>query len=137
MADLRDLSPAVAKCRHLLNLDADPEAVDEALGTDPLLGPLVNEVPGRRVAGATDGLEVALRAIVGQQVSLRSARTIAGHIVKAAGTILQQPVGPVTHTFPEPAALAELAVNRPEAFPMPAVRRRALHCWRKRWTPAS
>ena len=126
LADLRDLSLAVAKCRHLLNLDADPEAVDEALGTDPLVGPLVKEVPGRRVAGATDGLEIAVRAIVGQQVSLSSGRTIAGNIVKAAGDTLEQPLGPITHTFPGPAALAELADRRPEAFPMPAVRRRAL-----------
>ena len=126
LSDLRDLSVAVAKCRHLLNLDSDPEAVDEALGADPLLGPLVKEVPGRRVAGATDGLEIALRAIVGQQVSLGAARTIAGGIVKAAGPPLVTPLGPVTHTFPEPAALAELAVSQPDAFPMPAARRRAL-----------
>jgi AraC family transcriptional regulator, regulatory protein of adaptative response / DNA-3-methyladenine glycosylase II len=126
LSDLRDLTVAVVKCRHLLNLDSDPEAVDEALGADPLLGPLVKQVPGRRVAGATDGLEVALRAIVGQQVSLGSARTIAGSIVKAAGRPLDQPLGSVTHAFPEPAALAELAAGTPSAFPMPAVRRRAL-----------
>ncbi len=128
LADLRDLSVAVARCRHLLNLDSDPEAVDEALGADPLLGPLVREVPGRRVAGATDGLEIALRAVVGQQVSLAAARALAGSIVKAAGRPLDRPVGPVTHTFPEPAALAELAASDPGAFPMPAARRRTLQC---------
>ncbi len=85
LADLRDLSLAVAKCRHLLNLDSDPEAVDEALGSDPLLGPLVIEVPGRRVAGATDGLEIAVRAIVGQQVSLAGARTLAGRHRQSGG----------------------------------------------------
>jgi len=127
LADLRDLSLAVAKCRHLLNLDSDPEAVDEALGPDPLLGPLVKEVPGRRVAGATDGLEIAVRAIVGQQVSLAGACTLVGRIVKAAGRQLEHPLGGVTHTFPEPAALAELAVSDPSAFTMPAARRRALH----------
>jgi AraC family transcriptional regulator, regulatory protein of adaptative response / DNA-3-methyladenine glycosylase II len=126
LSDLRDLSPAVAKCRHLLNLDSDPEAVDEALGADPLLGPLVKAVPGRRVPGATDGLEIALRAIVGQQVSLGSARTLAGSLVRAAGAALEQPLGPVTHTFPDAGALAELAVSDPSAFRMPAARRRAL-----------
>jgi AraC family transcriptional regulator, regulatory protein of adaptative response / DNA-3-methyladenine glycosylase II len=126
LSDLRDLSVAVARCRHLLNLDSDPEAVDEALGADPRLGPLVREVPGRRVAGATDGLEIALRAVVGQQVSLGAARTLAGSIVKAAGRPLDRPLGPVTHTFPEPAALADLAVSEPGAFPMPAARRRTL-----------
>ncbi len=126
LADLRDLSLAVAKCRHLLNLDSDPEAVDDALGADPLLGPLVEQVPGRRVPGATDGLEIALRAIVGQQVSLGSARTIAGALVRASGSPLDQPLGPVTHTFPDAGALADLAVGDPSAFPMPAARRRAL-----------
>ena len=126
LADLRDLSLAVAKCRHLLNLDSDPEAVDEALGADPLLAPLVKQEPGRRVAGATDGFEIAVRAILGQQVSLGSARRMAGGLVERAGSPLEQPLGPITHTFPEPGALAELAVSEPAAFPMPASRRRAL-----------
>jgi AraC family transcriptional regulator of adaptative response / DNA-3-methyladenine glycosylase II len=116
----------VAKCRHLLNLDSDPEAVDEALGADPLLAPLVKQAPGRRVAGATDGFEIAVRAILGQQVSLGSARRMAGGLVERAGSPLEQPLGPITHTFPEPGALAELAVSEPTAFPMPASRRRAL-----------
>jgi AraC family transcriptional regulator, regulatory protein of adaptative response / DNA-3-methyladenine glycosylase II len=126
LADLRDLSLAVAKCRHLLNLDSDPEAVDEALGADPLLAPLVKREPGRRVAGATDGFEIAVRAVLGQQVSLGSARRMAGGLVERAGSPLEQPLGPITHTFPEPGALAELAVSEPTAFPMPASRRRAL-----------
>ena len=126
LSDLRDLNVAVAACRHLLNLDSDPEAVDEALGTDPLIGPLVKKVPGRRVPGATDGLEIAVRAVVGQQVSLGAARRLAGRLVRAAGHPLDQPLGPVTHTFPEPAALAELAVEAPAVFPMPAARRHAL-----------
>ncbi len=126
LAHLRDLSLAVAKCRHLLNLDSDPEAVDEALGADPLLGPLVKQEPGRRVAGATDGFEIAVRAILGQQVSLGRARTMAGGLVERAGSRLEQPCGPISHTFPEPGTLAELAVSEPAAFPMPASRRRAL-----------
>src|SRR3954452_7789342 len=61
--------------RRLLDLDADPAAVADGLATDPLLRPLVDEAPGRRVPGATDGAEIAVRAVLGQQVSLPAART--------------------------------------------------------------
>ena len=126
LSDLRDLTVAVARCRHLLNLDSDPEAVDQALGDDPLLAPLVRAVPGRRVAGAADGFEIAVRALIGQQVSVKAARSLAGNLVMAAGRPLERPNGSVTHTFPTPAALAELAEREPGAFPMPEARRVAL-----------
>ncbi|HET6793588.1 MAG TPA: AlkA N-terminal domain-containing protein [Acidimicrobiales bacterium] len=126
LSDLRDLTTAVARCRQLCNLDADPVAVDEALGADPLIGGLVRAVPGRRVAGAADGFELAVRAVVGQQVSVEGARTVIGRLVAAAGSRLSHPDGEVTHTFPSAVAVAELAARRPEAFPMPERRRRAL-----------
>jgi AraC family transcriptional regulator, regulatory protein of adaptative response / DNA-3-methyladenine glycosylase II len=126
LSDLRDLTVAVVRCRHLLNLDSDPEAVDQALGKDPLLSPLVKAVPGRRVAGAADGFEIAVRALIGQQVSLKAARALAGGLVAAAGQPLERAHGPVTHTFPTPAALADLAARQPGAFTMPAARRLAL-----------
>ncbi|WP_422736851.1 DNA-3-methyladenine glycosylase 2 family protein [Micromonospora sp. WMMD729] len=75
LTDLRDLAPAVARCRRLLDLDADPEAVDATLAADPALAPAVATEPGIRVPRAVDGFEMAVRAIVGQQVSVRSART--------------------------------------------------------------
>ncbi len=75
LTDLRDLAPAVARCRRLLDLDADPEAVDATLAADPALAPAVAAEPGIRVPRAVDGFEMAVRAIVGQQVSVRSART--------------------------------------------------------------
>ncbi len=124
--DLRDLTAAVARCRHLLDLDADPVAVDALLGTDPVLRPLVRRTPGRRVPGAADGFEMAVRAVVGQQVSVAGARTVAGRLVAAAGTPLATPRHGVTHTFPSPGALADLAERAPEALPMPAARRRAV-----------
>ena len=73
--DLRDLAAAVQRCRRLLDLDADPVAVADVLGADPLLAPLVAAAPGRRVPGAVDGLELAVRAVLGQQVSVAGART--------------------------------------------------------------
>jgi AraC family transcriptional regulator, regulatory protein of adaptative response / DNA-3-methyladenine glycosylase II len=126
LSDLRDLTGAVVRCRHLLNLDSDPVAVDQALLDDPLLSPLVKAVPGRRVAGAADGFEIAVRALVGQQVSLKAARAVTGGLVRAAGQPLERPNGSVTHTFPTPGAMAELAARQPGAFRMPEARRLAL-----------
>jgi AraC family transcriptional regulator of adaptative response / DNA-3-methyladenine glycosylase II len=124
--ELRDLAAAIARCRHLLNLDADPVAVDGALGADPLLGPLVARNPGIRVPGAADGFELAVRAVIGQQLSVAAARTAAGKLVKAAGEPISNPILPVTHAFPSPEALAALLRERPAALPMPASRRRTL-----------
>jgi AraC family transcriptional regulator of adaptative response / DNA-3-methyladenine glycosylase II len=119
LGDLRDLTAAVTRCRRLLDLDADPVAVDEALGTDPLLAPLVRRAPGRRLPGAVDGAELAVRAVVGQQVSVTGARTVAGRLVAALGDPLVHPRPPVTHLFPAP---GPLAAADPTTFPMPAAR---------------
>jgi AraC family transcriptional regulator of adaptative response / DNA-3-methyladenine glycosylase II len=67
-----------------------------------------------------------VRAVIGQQVSVSGARTVAGRLVQAAGDPLPEPHGTITHLFPTPAALAELAHRDPGAFPMPVGRRRAL-----------
>ena len=126
LSDLRDLTTAVARCRQLLDLDADPVAVWETLGADPFVGTLVQRDPGRRVPGAADGFELAVRAVIGQQVSVSGARTVAGRLVHAAGDALPAADGRLTHLFPTPAALIELASHEPGAFAMPAGRRRAL-----------
>ncbi|MFI0792325.1 DNA-3-methyladenine glycosylase 2 family protein [Micromonospora rubida] len=81
LADMRDLAPAVARCRRLLDLDADPAAVDGTLAADPALAPLVAAEPGIRVPRAVDGFEMLVRAIVGQQVSVTSARTTLTHLL--------------------------------------------------------
>ncbi|MEZ5178362.1 MAG: AlkA N-terminal domain-containing protein [Acidimicrobiales bacterium] len=88
LADLRDLGPAVERCRRLLDLDADPLAVAEVLGDDPLLADLVAATPGRRSPGAVDGGELLVRAILGQQVSVAGARTAAGRLAAAHGAPL-------------------------------------------------
>ncbi|MEU8258315.1 AlkA N-terminal domain-containing protein [Micromonospora inaquosa] len=84
LADLRDLAPAVARCRRLLDLDADPVAIDATLAADPALAPAVTAEPGIRVPRAVDAFEQAVRAIINQQVSITSARTTLTRLLTAA-----------------------------------------------------
>jgi AraC family transcriptional regulator, regulatory protein of adaptative response / DNA-3-methyladenine glycosylase II len=107
LGDVRDLGPAVRRCRQLLDLDADPVAIDETLGADRLLGRVVRANPGRRLPGSVDGFELAVRAVLGQQVSVAGARTLAGRLVRRFGKPLTAPQNELTHVFPEPSALAE------------------------------
>jgi AraC family transcriptional regulator of adaptative response / DNA-3-methyladenine glycosylase II len=123
LADLRDLATAIARCRRLLDLDADPVAVDEALAADPALTPLVTKAPGRRVPRTVDEAELAVRAVLGQQVSTAAARTHAGRLVVALGEPVADPGGGLTHLFPAPGALAGAD---PAVLALPAARRRAV-----------
>src|SRR5690606_19210536 len=82
--DTRQLARIVARCRRMLDLDADPQAIREALAPTSI-GPLVAARPGLRVPGAFDGFELAVRAVVGQQISVAGARTLLGRIVARAG----------------------------------------------------
>jgi AraC family transcriptional regulator of adaptative response / DNA-3-methyladenine glycosylase II len=123
LEDLRDLAAAMQRSRVLLDLDSDPLSVAEALGEDRLLGALVRQAPGLRVPGHVDGHELAVRAVLGQQVSIAGARTLAGRLVSEYGEPLKHPLGGVTHVFPQAAALAEAD---PERLAMPKARRRAL-----------
>jgi AraC family transcriptional regulator of adaptative response / DNA-3-methyladenine glycosylase II len=121
LADLRDLTAAVQRCRRLLDLDADPAAPAEHLGSDPLLAPLVRAAPGLRLPGTVDGAELAVRAVLGQQVSVRGARTAAARLTQALGEQLPAPDGGLTHLFPTPAAIAAAG---PDALPGGPERRR-------------
>ena len=123
LTDLRDLPAATSRCRRLLDLDADPAAVDDLLATDPLLAPLVAAAPGRRVPRTVDGAEFAVRAVLGQQISTAAARTLAARLVIAHGTPIEDPDGGLTHLFPDTGALAAID---PETLAMPASRRRTL-----------
>lgn len=123
LQDRGDLELAVAACRRLLDLDTDPAPVADALGADELIGALVRAAPGRRVPGVVEPNELAVRAVLGQQVSLAGAATLAARLVHAYGEPLAQPVGSVTHLFPSAAALADAD---PERLAMPRSRRRAL-----------
>ena len=123
LGDLRDVTAAVARCRRLLDLDADPVAVDDHLSRDPLLASLVIARPGLRVPGAVDGFEIAARAIVGQQVSVAGAVTIVGRLAAALGRRLPADDGTLTHLFPTAEAVAGID---PATLPMPGARARAL-----------
>lgn len=76
------LVPLLARLRRLLDLDADPRAVAAHLGGDAVMGPLLSRRPGLRVPGAVDGFELALRAVLGQQVTVRGATTLAGRLAR-------------------------------------------------------
>lgn len=120
LSDLRDLTTAIARCRWLLDLDADPIAVDELLRSDSALAPALAANQGRRVPRCVDGAELAVRAVLGQQVSTAAARTHAARIVARYGEPVADPRGGLTHLFPTPEALEEVELA------MPASRQRTL-----------
>jgi AraC family transcriptional regulator, regulatory protein of adaptative response / DNA-3-methyladenine glycosylase II len=121
LADLRDLTAAVQRCRRLLDLDADPGGPAEHLAGDPLLSRLVRDAPGLRVPGTVDGGELAVRAVLGQQISVPAARTAAARLTQALGEPLPAPDGGLTHLFPTSAAIAAAS---PAALPGGPARRR-------------
>ena len=123
LTDLRDLTTAITRCRWLLDLDADPVAVDDLLRTDPRLGPVVDKNPGRRVPRTVDASELAVRAVLGQQVSTKAACTHAARLVAAHGEPVADPAGALTHLFPDTAGLASLD---PASLALPQARRTTL-----------
>jgi AraC family transcriptional regulator, regulatory protein of adaptative response / DNA-3-methyladenine glycosylase II len=144
LSDLRDVTAAVQRCRRLLDLDADPAAVAGFFAADPVIGPLAARCPGRRAVGAVDGNELAIRAVLGQQVSVAAARRLAARLVALCGTALGgtaligtaligtdqggtalggTPDGELTHLFPDAATIAGLD---PAVLPMPLARARAV-----------
>ncbi|BCM87694.1 DNA-3-methyladenine glycosylase family protein [Methylobacterium indicum] len=112
---------AAARIGRLFDLGADPIAIGEALSADPFMAGLVATRPGLRVPGAWDGFELAVRAVLGQQVSVAAATRLAGRLVEAFGKplVLGDPEPGLTHVFPSPADLVEadvaLALNMPRA----------------------
>src|SRR5215472_6893915 len=109
LTSLRGIGQVVSRCRQLFNLDADPQAIDATLAADWALAPLVAARPGLRVPGAYDGFELAVRAVIGQQVSVRGASTLTGRLAARHGTRLDGaagPAGPPSVLFPRPADLA-------------------------------
>ena len=124
LSDLRDVTAAVQRCRRLLDLDADPSAISGFFRDDPLIGPLAAGCPGRRAVGAVDGNEIAIRAVLGQQVSVAAARQLGARLVELCGTPLPAAAaGGLTHVFPDAATTAGLD---PEVLPMPLARGRAV-----------
>ncbi|GIJ60190.1 DNA-3-methyladenine glycosylase [Virgisporangium aurantiacum] len=117
LADLRDVTAAVQRCREILDLDCDPAAIGAELGTDPLIGPLVRARPGLRVPGCGDGFELTVRALVGRRTSI---------LVTRFGTALRTPDPRLTHLFPTPAALADADLVAAGLAPRRAATVRAL-----------
>ena len=120
---LADVQAAVQRARRLLDLDCDPATIRDHLGRDPMLATLVEKRPGLRAPGHPDGTELLVRAVLGQQISVAGARTLAGRLVAAHGQPLAAAVGGVTHMFPTAATIAELD---PHDFAMPRARGAAL-----------
>jgi AraC family transcriptional regulator, regulatory protein of adaptative response / DNA-3-methyladenine glycosylase II len=140
LASVSDLQAAVHRCRRLLDLDADPIAIDRQLGSHPALAALVAARPGLRSPGAVDGPELLVRAILGQQVSVAGARTVAGRLAAQIGDQVRdigggpcddgplddEPDGDghsVRLQFPCAAAIAAMS---PDDLPMPGARARSL-----------
>src|SRR5260221_13773503 len=108
----------VERVRRMFDLRADPSEIRERLESDPLLAQRIALRPGMRVPGAWDGLDLAVRAILGQQVTVKGATTLAGRIVRACGES-READGGLTHLFPTPAALAAADYS---AIGLPAAR---------------
>jgi AraC family transcriptional regulator of adaptative response / DNA-3-methyladenine glycosylase II len=117
VALLPALGEVLARLRALFDLDARPDVIDAHLGDDPVLRPLVARQPGLRVAGAFDPFELSVRAILGQQVSVRAATTVSGRLVSAFGRRVE-----AGWIFPPPAALARASVERVQAIGVPGAR---------------
>ncbi|HVW68442.1 MAG TPA: AlkA N-terminal domain-containing protein [Steroidobacteraceae bacterium] len=113
------LPQIIARLRRVFDLAADPLAIAAHLATDPSLAPLVAKRPGLRVPGAWDGFELAIRAVLGQQITVAAAVRLAGKLVARYGEPLTVPAGDLTHVFPLPARLAEASLA---SIGMPASR---------------
>ena len=111
--ELHGASPArlldiVNRLRRMFDLDADPQAISAALSDHPRLRPLLQQCPGLRLPGGWDGFEIAVRAIIGQQISVAAARTVAARLAQRFGQALPTSFAPgLEHLFPTPEALAD------------------------------
>ena len=121
--DIADAQAAVQRCRRMFDLDSDPAAIDAQLGADELLAELVAKRPGLRSPGHPAGDELLVRALLGQQISVGGARTLAARLVDRVGEQLATPMGPITHLFPTAAAVA---AGGPAGLAMPRARATAI-----------
>lgn len=120
---LSALPAIIARLRRVFDLGADPVAITAHLAQDPVLAPLVLARPGLRVPGAWDGFELAIRAVLGQQITVTAAVRLAGRLVAAHGGLLTSSETGLTHVFPLPETLAAADLA---PLGMPGARARAL-----------
>ncbi len=106
VAKLSALPQIIARLRRVFDLAADPLAIGAHLASDPALTALVNRRPGLRVPGGWDGFELAIRAVLGQQITVGAAVRLAGRLVAAYGKPMVLPDRDLTHVFPRPQVLA-------------------------------
>lgn len=103
---LSALPTIIGRLRRVFDLAADPEIIAANLSTDPILAPLIAARPGLRVPGAWDGFELAIRAVLGQQITVTAAAKLAGRLVTQYGERLAESDGAITHVFPQADKLA-------------------------------
>jgi AraC family transcriptional regulator of adaptative response / DNA-3-methyladenine glycosylase II len=120
------IGAVIARVKQLCDLGAVPDAVSGLLGRDPLLGGVVRRIPGLRVPGAFDGFELAVRAILGQQVSVKGATTLAGRWARAFGTPIATPYPEITLIAPTPQRMASVTAEEISALGVVGARARAL-----------
>jgi AraC family transcriptional regulator of adaptative response / DNA-3-methyladenine glycosylase II len=116
------LMPLLARLRQLFDLDAQPLAIESHLARDPLLAPVVAATPGLRVPGAFDGFELATRAVLGQQVTVRGATTLAGRFAVSFGEPIATPHQALTHLTPTAARIASASIEEIMAIGLPRAR---------------
>jgi AraC family transcriptional regulator of adaptative response / DNA-3-methyladenine glycosylase II len=124
------LTPALpsilARLRNLFDLDARPDVIAEHLALDPLLAPWVEHQPGLRVPGAFDSFELGMRAILGQQVSVRAASTLAGRLAQRFGEPIDTPLACLNRVAPTAEAIAAVRGNTLAGLGMPSARAQSL-----------
>lgn len=124
-SQIRDLAARV------FDLDADPKEIKAALGSDLTVGPLLQRWPGVRLPGAWDGFEMGVRAILGQQVSVKAAHTLAGRLVAQFGHPCPTPFPSVTKLFPLAEEMAQVAIADLAAIGITRKRAETLHHFAK------
>ncbi|MBA3889253.1 MAG: DNA-3-methyladenine glycosylase 2 [Gemmatimonadaceae bacterium] len=120
------LPALLGRLRHLFDLTARPDVINATLGADPLLAPSVGRNPGLRVPGAFDGFELAVRAILGQQVSVKAATTFGGRFAAAFGDPADTPFATLVRTAPSPARIATLTPEQVASIGIVAARARTI-----------
>jgi AraC family transcriptional regulator of adaptative response / DNA-3-methyladenine glycosylase II len=122
----RAIGEAAMRARRLFDLGAEPTSIERDLRRDPIFAPSLSKVRGLRVPGAWDPFELAVRAVLGQQVTVKGARTLASRLVIAFGKKLAAPSQQITHIFPVPRAIANASLDAVAAIGLPRTRAESL-----------
>lgn len=116
------LMPLMARVRQQFDLEANPAVIQSHLEADPLLATQIQHTPGMRVPGAFDSFELAIRAVLGQQVSVAGATTVAGRLVQRFGQAVSTPFAAVSHHFPSPQTIVGLSIDQLAGIGIPGAR---------------